>query len=326
MIEVQKLTKKFKEFTAVDEVSFTVGKGGFFGFLGPNGAGKTTTIKVLATLLRPSGGTARVNGFDVVREPAAVRRSIGMVFQDPSLDDRLTARENLQLHAMLYGVARRETGPRILELLELVGLADRWNDLVKKFSGGMKRRLEIARGLLHRPGVLFLDEPTVGLDPQTRRHIWEYIGEIRRTEGATVFLTTHYIEEAEACDRVGIIDHGRIVALDSPAALKATLEADLITVETRNPEDALRIIREELGLDAVLQGDRVIQVPAVNVADGELLPRLAAAVPGLSALEISKPTLEDVFLSLTGRAIREEAADSLEKMRQSRRARARKGR
>ncbi|MEW6457849.1 MAG: ATP-binding cassette domain-containing protein [Bacillota bacterium] len=326
MIEVRKLTKRFKEFTAVDEVSFTVGKGEFFGFLGPNGAGKTTTIKVLATLLRPSGGTARVNGYDVVREPAAVRRSIGMVFQDPSLDDRLTAQENLQLHAMLYGVARRETGPRILELLELVGLADRRNDLVRRFSGGMKRRLEIARGLLHRPGVLFLDEPTVGLDPQTRRYIWEYIGKIRRTEGATVFLTTHYIEEAEACDRIGIIDQGRIVALDSPAALKATVETDLITVETRDPEGALRSIKEQLGLEAVLQGDRVIQVPATNGAGEELIPRLAAAVPGLTALGISKPTLEDVFLTLTGRAIREEAPDSLERMRQTRRARARKGR
>ncbi len=326
MIEVQKLTKKFKDFTAVDEVSFGVGKGEFFGFLGPNGAGKTTTIKILATLLRPTGGTARVNGYDVVRQPAEVRRSIGMVFQDPSLDDRLTARENLQLHAMLYGVPRRETGSRILELLELVGLADRQNELVRRFSGGMKRRLEIARGLLHQPGVLFLDEPTVGLDPQTRKYIWEYIAEIRQTEGATVFLTTHYIEEAEACDRVGIIDHGRIVALDSPAALKATVEADLITVETREPEDALRLIREKLRLDAALQGDRVIHVRAPNGAGGELLPRLAAAVPGLTALGISKPTLEDVFLSLTGRAIREEAADSLEKMRQSRRARARRGR
>jgi ABC-2 type transport system ATP-binding protein len=324
VIQVENLTKKFKDFTAVDAISFAVGAGEFFGFLGPNGAGKTTTIKILATLLRPTRGTARVNGYDVIREATAVRRSIGMVFQDPSLDDRLTARENLELHAMLYGVPRREIAPRMAELLELVGLADRQRDLVRKFSGGMKRRLEIARGLLHRPGVLFLDEPTVGLDPQTRNHIWEYIGGIRKNEGATVFLTTHYIEEAEACDRVGIIDHGKIIALDTPAALKAAVNADVITLQAEAPGEAVRAIREQLGLRAVLT-DGVIHVPAGNGAGERLVPRLAAAVPALTALSIRKPTLEDVFLHLTGRAIREETAGALDRMREVRRASARRG-
>ena len=324
MIQVEKLTKHFKGFAAVREISFTVGEGEFFGFLGPNGAGKTTTIKILATLLRPTAGSARINGYDVVREALAVRRSIGIVFQDPSLDDRLTGRENLQLHALLYAVPRREIKSRIDDLLELVGLAQRQHQLVKKYSGGMKRRLEIARGLLHQPGVLFLDEPTVGLDPQTRSHIWEYIGEIRKKRGATVFLTTHYIGEAEACDRVGIIDHGRIAALDAPEALKAAVNTGMVTLEAEDPPELLRIIRDHLGLKAACDG-RIIQVPAGNGAGERLVPKLAA-LPGLTALSIRKPTLEDVFLHLTGRAIREETADGLDRMREIRRASFRRGR
>lgn len=325
MIQVEKLTRRFTDFTAVDDISFTVGEGEFFGFLGPNGAGKTTTIKILATLLRPTAGTARVKGYDVVREANAVRRSIGMVFQDPSLDDRLTAGENLKLHAMLYFVPRRETEARITELLELVGLAERRKDLVRTFSGGMKRRLEIARGLLHRPGVLFLDEPTVGLDPQTRNYIWEYINTIRKIEGATVFLTTHYIEEAEACDRVGIIDHGRIVALDTPASLKTTVGVDVITLQTETPEDTVRLLHDRLGLEAALM-EGVIQVPAGNGSAERLVPKLASTVPGIMALHVRRPSLEDVFLNLTGRAIREESVDTVDRMRVIRRARTRKGR
>ena len=220
VIEVEGLVKRYNGLTAVDNLSFTVEPGELFGFLGPNGAGKTTTINILCTLLAPTGGTARVAGFDCVRQPTDVRRTIGIIFQDPSLDERLTAWENLLFHAMIYHVPARERRARTEAVLEMVELADRRHSLVRQFSGGMKRRLEIARGLLHRPQVLFLDEPTLGLDPQTRRRIWEVIGRLRQDHGLTLFLTTHYMEEAEVCDRVAIIDHGRLVALDRPEGLK----------------------------------------------------------------------------------------------------------
>jgi len=223
MIKVQNLAKSFGPLWAVEDVSFSVEKGEFFGFLGPNGAGKTTTINILCTLLSPTRGEATVAGYDVVREPNQVRRSIGIIFQDPSLDERLTAFENLRFHAMLYHLPWRETKERMESLLSMVGLSGRRNDLVKYFSGGMKRRLEIVRGLLHSPQLLFLDEPTLGLDPQTRKYIWTYVRDLQKKEGLTLFMTTHYMEEADQCDRIAIIDAGKIIALDTPTAFKRSL-------------------------------------------------------------------------------------------------------
>lgn len=221
IIEVKNLTKRFGDFTAVDNISFSVEKGEIFAFLGPNGAGKTTTIKMLTTLLEPSAGEAKVNDFNLKNERNDVRHSFGIVFQDPSLDDDLTAYENMEFHAVLYGVDKSTRIERIEELLKLVDLWDRKKDLVKNFSGGMKRRLEIARSLIHTPKVIFLDEPTVGLDPQTRNHIWSYVVNLSKKEGVTVFLTTHYMEEAEKmADRVVIIDHGKIIGAGTPNELK----------------------------------------------------------------------------------------------------------
>ena len=226
MIYVSHLTKKFGGLAAVDDISFSVGRGDIFAFLGPNGAGKTTTIKMLTTLLHPSEGTIRVNGADPVLEQDAVRRAFGIVFQDPSLDDELTAYENMEFHGVLYGVPKEIRRARIEEMLKFVELWDRRGDFAKHFSGGMKRRLEIARGLLHHPKILFLDEPTLGLDPQTRNHIWSYIRNLNRSEGITVFFTTHYMEEADrVANRVAIIDHGKIVAQGNPQELKAVKNA-----------------------------------------------------------------------------------------------------
>jgi ABC-2 type transport system ATP-binding protein len=227
IIEVKGVTKKFKEFTAVNDISFTVGKGELFALLGPNGAGKSTTIKMLTTLLKPTTGTMKLNGHDVRKNQDAARRSFGIVFQDPSVDVELTAYENMNLHAAFYGLPRKETAPRIEELLTLVELWDRRKVPVKRFSGGMKRRLEIARGLLHHPHVLFLDEPTLGLDTQTRNLLWDYVRKMSRNEGMTVFFTTHYLEEAEAvADRIGIIDHGQLIALGTAAELRKQTKTD----------------------------------------------------------------------------------------------------
>lgn len=226
MISVRNLTKRFGEFTAVDRVSFDVPAGGVFAFLGPNGAGKTTTIKMLTTLLQPTSGEITINGHDPGKEQDAVRRSFGIVFQDQSLDDELTAWENLEFHGVLYAVPKPVRRQRMDELLQMVELADRKNDLVKLFSGGMKRRLEIARGLIHHPRILFLDEPTIGLDPQTRNHLWSYLQELNRQEGVTIFFTTHYMEEAERiAQTVAVIDHGKLVAKGTPQELKAKTQA-----------------------------------------------------------------------------------------------------
>ena len=246
IISVKNLVKSFGEVEAVRDISFEVEKGEIFAFLGPNGAGKSTTIKMLTTLLQPTSGTLRINGFDPVAEQDGARRSFGIVFQDPSLDDELTARENLEFHAVLYSVPAATRGARIDSLLALVELADRQHEYVKNFSGGMKRRLEIARGLIHHPKVLFLDEPTIGLDPQTRNHMWEYLKRINQEEGMTIFFTTHYMEEAERADaRIAIIDHGKIVATGTSESLKAQ-------TATANLEDAFlaltdSAIREEAG-------------------------------------------------------------------------------
>ena len=306
VIDVQSLARRFARVEAVAGVTFQVETAEIFGFLGPNGAGKTTTINMLCTLLRPTGGSARVNGLDVVRERSAVRRSIGLVFQQPTVDEALSAEQNLRFHAYAYGMPAALREARIRELLALVELWDRRTANVKTFSGGMKRRLEIARGLLHRPRVLFLDEPTLGLDPQTRRRIWDYVLELRERERVTVFMTTHYMDEAEHCDRIAIIDHGSIVALDSPGALKRTVGGDRITIATADAGAAATELRERYGITPVVSAGSV----SFHVPAGEtFLPDLIRSFgQPLEAVGLRRPTLDDVFLALTGREIREGAA------------------
>ena len=305
-IEADGLSRRFGPIEAVREVSFQVLPGEIFGFLGPNGAGKTTTIKMLCTLLPPTGGSARLAGHDVVREPGKVRQAIGVIFQEPSLDDRLTAEENLSLHAVVYGVPRAQRARAIDAALDLVELGERRRDLVRNFSGGMKRRLEIARGLVHRPSVLFLDEPTTGLDPQTRARTWEVLGELRERFGTTLFLTTHYLEEAEACDRIAIVDHGRIVALDTPRALKQRVGHDSVQVRTAKPGALGQLLRERYGIEprATDQGLEF------SVPDGEgfVVRLLSQERLELQGIGVRRPTLDDVFLALTGRQIRPDEA------------------
>jgi ABC-2 type transport system ATP-binding protein len=303
-IDVEGLEKRFGDVEAVRGVSFSVPHGEIFGFLGPNGAGKTTTIKMLCTILEPSGGRARLGGFDIAKEPGGVRRSIGVIFQDPALDDRLSAAENLELHAVVYGVPRAERRARIDEALGFVELSDRKDDLVRHFSGGMKRRLEIARGLLHRPRVLFLDEPTTGLDPQTRRRTWEVLRALRDRYGTTLFLTTHYMDEAEHCDRIAIIDHGRIVALGTPEELKRKVGKDVVTVRTKSPEPLRRLLEERHGISPERTDDGL----SFRVEEGEafIVELVAEARVRLSGIAVHRPTLDDVFLALTGRQIRDE--------------------
>ncbi|MGZ4414985.1 MAG: ATP-binding cassette domain-containing protein [Gaiellaceae bacterium] len=307
------LGRRFGDVEAVRDVSFEVAEGEAFGFLGPNGAGKSTTINMLCTLLRLTSGSAQIAGFDVAKQPLQVRRQIGLVFQDTTLDDYLTAAENLRFHAELYGVDPREREPRLDAVLAMVDLDDRRDDLVGTFSGGMKRRLEIARGLIHSPRVLFLDEPTVGLDPQTRSHIWEYIDALRRREAITIFLTTHYMDEAEHCDRIAIIDHGSLVAIDTPDALKATIGKDRIELHVDDAEVATNELAARFGLDAQLSEGAVV----FRVADGEeFVPRLFAEldVP-IHSIRVARPTLDDVFMTYTGRTIRDAEASAGERMR-----------
>ena len=311
-IEVVDLVRRFGEVEAVRGVSFEVAPGETFGFLGPNGAGKSTTISMLCTLLNPSGGTARVAGYDVVAGRAEVRKRIGLVFQDTTLDDYLTAQENLRFHAELYGVPRSQIGDRLADVLHMVGLWERRTGLVRTFSGGMKRRLEIARGLLHSPRVLFLDEPTVGLDPQTRSHIWSYIDELRRREAITMFLTTHYMDEAEHCDRIAIIDEGRIVVQDTPEALKASVGQDRVQITTDDDSAALAALRTRFGLEGtVSEGAVTIYVPQGETFVPRLFAELGVAIRSVS---IARPTLDDVFMSYTGRTIRDAEASSAERM------------
>jgi ABC-2 type transport system ATP-binding protein len=312
VIRVRGLVKEFGNFTAVAGIDFDVRQGDIFGFLGPNGAGKTTTINMLATLLKPTRGSAEVAGFDVLARPNEVRQSIGMVFQDPSLDDRLTAEENLEFHAMLYDVPRRLCAERMAQVLDIVGLADRRKSLVRTFSGGMKRRLEIARGLLHHPRVLFLDEPTAGLDPQTRNAMWEHVRRLRDAVGITVFMTTHYLDEAENCDRIAIIDHGKIQALDTPAELKRQLGGDTVVV-TGDP--ALeRDLAERYGVRVqAAEGAYHFQV----AGGAEFVPRVVMDFgERIRSIQLKQPSLDDVFLHLTGRAIRAEEGSEMDRMRQ----------
>lgn len=304
IVAVDDLVKRFGKLDAVRGVSFDVEEGEIFGFLGPNGAGKTTTINMLCTLLRPTAGRALVNGFDVAKETSAVRRSIGLVFQETTLDDHLSAEDNLRFHAYAYGISRSVFRERSRELLDLVELWDRRKDKVNRYSGGMKRRLEIARGLLHRPRVLFLDEPTLGLDPQTRRRVWDYIRDLRQRDNLTIFLTTHYMDEAEVCDRIGVIDYGRIISLDTPAGLKDELGGDIITITTEDTAAAVQALRQDYRLSPQERNGSV----TFTVRRGEeFLPEFVRGFPQrLLSVGLRRPTLDDVFLNLTGHAIREE--------------------
>jgi ABC-2 type transport system ATP-binding protein len=310
-VSVNGLVKRYGEIEAVRGIDLEVHAGETFGFLGPNGAGKSTTISMLCTLVRPSAGTALVAGHDVMRERDEVRRNIGLVFQETTLDGYLTAEQNLRLHAELYGMPRKAVAERLQQVMEMVGLWDRRASLVGTFSGGMKRRLEIGRGLLHSPRVLFLDEPTVGLDPQTRSSIWSYIAELKRDEDITIFLTTHYMDEAEYCDRIAIMDRGRIVALDTPEALKASVGTDRVQIQTADDDAAIAALRERFEIDAVVAEGAV----TFGVADGEqFVPRLFdewdPAHPPIRSVNVSRPSLDDVFMSYTGTTIRDAEASA----------------
>lgn len=306
IIRVENLVKRFGNITAVNDVSFEVDDGTIFGFLGPNGAGKTTTINILCALLSPTSGKAFINGHDCMRESSSVRKSIGIVFQDTTLDKDLTAEENLLFHAYLYNVEKGERRKRVDDVLRLVDLFDRKNDLVKKFSGGMKRRLEVARGLIHRPKVLFLDEPTLGLDPQSRTNLWEFITELPRRHSVTIFMTTHYMEEAEVCDDIAIIDNGKIIAGGSPEELKKIVGGDVIYLKTRDNVLARDTIKKTLDLDASIRdGELFISTVKGDACIPELIRTLGDSVLSVS---LQRPTLNDVFLKLTGKAIRDEEA------------------
>ncbi|MGC8993421.1 MAG: ATP-binding cassette domain-containing protein [Candidatus Aenigmatarchaeota archaeon] len=318
IVETFNLTKEFNGIVAVNNVNLKIKEGEIFGLLGPNGAGKTTFISMLCTLLKPTRGTAKVNGFDIVKQQNEVRKSIGIVFQDPSLDNRLTGRENLEMHAGLYGVPKSERKKRIDEVLKLVGLYERARELVRNYSGGMKRRLEIARALIHYPKVLFLDEPTLGLDPQTREHIWEYIKKLAERERITILLTTHYMEEADAlCDRVAIMDYGEIKVLDTPENLKNSLEGDVLSLEVKNPKIFVEKIKKLDSIKKIHVAENRISMTVKNAE--KLAPKVLDfarknKIP-VSSISIRKPSLGDVFLHYTGREIREETGEPKEMMK-----------
>jgi ABC-2 type transport system ATP-binding protein len=312
-VSVNGLVKRYDQLEAVRGIDFEVATGEIFGFLGPNGAGKSTTISMLCTLVRPSGGSALVAGHDIVSERDDVRRNIGLVFQETTLDGYLSAEQNLRLHAELYGVPRALVSDRMRQVLEMVGLWERRESLANTFSGGMKRRLEIARGLFHSPRVLFLDEPTVGLDPQTRSSIWGYIRELKAQEDITIFLTTHYMDEAEYCDRIAIMDQGRIIVLDSPEALKASVGKDRVQLHTDDDQAAIAALRERFAIEATIVEGAV----TFGVSEGEhFVPRLFAEldVP-IRTVSVARPSLDDVFLSYTGSTIRDADSTSTDKMR-----------
>jgi ABC-2 type transport system ATP-binding protein len=312
MVEARGLVRTFGDVEAVKGVSFTIAAGEIFGFLGPNGAGKTTTINMLCTLLRPTDGQATLNGFDVQHDRSDVRRSIGLVFQQPTLDEYLTAEQNLRFHAYAYAIPAAVREERMRTLLEMVELWDRRATPVRNYSGGMKRRLEIARGLLHHPRVLFLDEPTLGLDPQTRRSIWNYLLDLRQREELTIFLTTHYMDEAENADRIAVIDHGEIAALDTPARLKSMVGGDVVTVGAPDLEAAIGEIRERFGIEATRDHDTL----TFQVADGEsFLPDFVRGFSqSITSIGLRQPTLDDVFLEVTGHEIRDEEVSEYDQM------------
>ncbi len=302
VIKIEGLTKKYGKITAVDSLDLGIEEGEIFGLLGPNGAGKTTLISILCTILKPTSGRAWVNGFDIVKDSAKVRKSIGIVFQQPSVDDLLTGRENLAMHNLLFGVPREIRKRRINEVLSLVNLEKRADDLVNTYSGGMRRRLELARGIMHHPKILFLDEPTLGLDPQTREHIWEYIEDLAEKERMTVMLTTHYMEEAEQlCDRIAIIDYGKIVALDSPQMLKNRVAGDVVKIKQKEYDiDAIRKLEY---VKKIEEKEGLLYI-SIKDASKHLQDLLARTGP-IDFVEVRGGTLNDVFLYYTGREIRE---------------------
>ncbi len=305
-VETERLRKEFGDLVAVEGLDLKIEEGEIFGLLGPNGAGKTTTLSMLATLVKPTSGTGRVNGYDILKQSDEVRRSIGIVFQDPSSDDILTGWENLYLHSLMFGVPKEERKKRIQHVLGLVDLQDRAHDMVKKYSGGMRRRLELARGLMHNPRILFLDEPTLGLDPQTREHIWSYIENLVKSEKVTVIMTTHYMDEADRlCNRVAIIDHGKIGALDKPSVLKTKVGGEIIRLRTRTPN--LEPIKE---LDYVLSVSQSGSILLLTVKDASAhLQEILSKIGQVESVEVRTPTLNDVFLHYTGREIREESGE-----------------
>lgn len=306
VIETEKLIKKYDKLTAVAGINLKIKEGEIFGLLGPNGAGKTTTLSMLATLVKPTSGKAFVNGFDVTTNPGNVRKSIGMVFQDPSSDDVLSGRDNLYLHALLYGVDTHDINRKIDEVLDLVDLKDRQKEIVKKYSGGMRRRLELARGLLHQPKILFLDEPTLGLDPQTREHMWTYIKKLVKEKHVTIIITTHYMEEADLlCDRVAIIDHGKIVALDTPKELKRSIGGDVVKLKMQKPD--IRALKRLKHVRKVKLENGEVFMTVDNAS--ERLQDILKAAGRVSSVELRSPTLNDVFLHYTGREMREEGGE-----------------
>jgi ABC-2 type transport system ATP-binding protein len=310
IIEVDRVSKRYGRTLALDEVSLEVREGELFALLGPNGAGKTTLVHILCTIHPPDSGKARVAGFDVVKVPLRARESIGVVFQEPSLDDRLTALENLDFHGRIYGVPRRLRKQRIQEMLELVELSDRAESLVRSFSSGMKRRLEIARALIHDARILFLDEPTVGLDAQTRARIWEYLARLQRERELTVLVTTHYIEEVERCQRACVIDYGKVLAIGTPAELKAEHGQEILRVRLREEQDVAGLLERYQGRVSKHNGELLI------VSDGDEFVAAFLADYGtrISAVSVEKPSLETVFLSLTGREIRDQQAGARDRL------------
>jgi len=306
IIETRQLTKRYDKLTAVDNLDLNIEEGEIFGLLGPNGAGKTTTLMMLTTLIKPSSGRGTVNGFDIVIQPEKVRKSIGIVFQDPSSDDILTGYENLKLHGMLYSMPASLRERKITEVLKLVDLTERQHDLVRKYSGGMRRRLELARGLMHQPKIIFLDEPTLGLDPQTRETIWGYIENLSKVEKVTIIITTHYMEEADRlCSRLAIIDAGKIVVLDSPSNLKKTIGGDIVTLKISNPDiDSIK----KLSFIKEIETKENLVFLTVTKAN-ENLPLILQTIGKVESVEVHSPTLNDVFLNFTGRTIREDSPE-----------------
>jgi ABC-2 type transport system ATP-binding protein len=329
IVDVKELTKRFsEEVLAVDKVSFTVEEGEIFGFLGPNGAGKTTTINMLTTLLKPTAGKATVAGLDITTQQDAVRRVIGLVPQDLTVDDELSGRENMYLQSDLYNVPKDEAKRDIEELLHVVNLEEAADRRVKTYSGGMRKRLELAEGLIHHPRILFLDEPTLGLDIQTRAAIWEYIKDLKKKHNITVFLTTHYLEEADGlCDRIGIIDHGKIVALDTPAGLKRKVGGDVIELKVESETDFVPMLST---VEGVLEAKREDGTYRIKAMKGEaLIPKVLLSVTNaggvVTNVVLHRPSLDQAFLEFTGRSLRDaESTGGFDRMAASRASRRRK--
>jgi len=312
IIKVINLTKKFGSLVAVDHINFEVYKGEIFGFLGPNGAGKTTTINMLTTILKPTEGTATINGFDIIKDAGKVRQTIGVVHQEFTADEDLTGYENMMLTAALYGIPKNIAKQRVEELLKMVELTNAKDRKVETYSGGMRRRLEIAMGLINKPVLLFLDEPTLGLDVQTRAAIWSYILKLKEEYNMTIFMTTHYLEEADAyCDRIAIIDKGKILKIGTPSELKDSLGGGVIAIQiASNVEEAVKIISQLDGVLDIKSDKEKIRIKAKNINNltPELLRSLFEKGIKVTKLEISEPTLDEVYLELTGRRLRDDQA------------------